>query len=308
MKNILITAALSAALLGCSQAETAQDEAPAENVLELGVDGMTFVGDDTVNSGWTTVRIDNDGGMTHFGLVYRLPEGVDAEMVDEEVVRRIQASLTARIAGDDEEADFLLAGMPAWVGDLVWMGGPGMISNGVVGEATMFLAPGNYIVECYVKSNGVQHNYNPTPGEFGMVHPFTVLPEDGGMAEPEANVTLELTNAGIQIAEGAFRPGVNSVRTRFVEQTLYNNFVGHDAHVLRIDDETDVAAAARWADFFPVDGQQTPAPAHFVGGIHDMPGGSTGYFRLDLETGEYGITAEIPEAEANGFFTRFTVE
>lgn len=85
-------------------------------------------------------------------------------------------------------------------------------------------------------------------------------------------------------------------------------FVGHDAHVFRIEADTDIEAAARWPDFFPADGQQTPAPAKFVGGIHDMPQGTTGYFALELEPGEYGITAEIPDAMGKGFFQRFSVE
>ena len=182
-----------------------------------------------------------------------------------------------------------------------------VVSDGITGEATMYLGPGNYLVECYVKTNGVQHNYNPVPGELGMVFPLTVLDEEGGMAEPEANVTLTLTNRGYEISDGSFKPGDNSVRVRFAEQQLYNNFVGHDAHVFRIEEDTDVGAATRWPDFFPIDGQQTPAPARFVGGIHDMPQGATGYFKLALEPGDYGITAEIPDAEEKGFFKRFSV-
>ena len=293
-------------LAGCSEREAPLEEAAA-NILPLEVVGMTFEGPDSVKSGWTTVSVKNDSGMTHFALVYRLPDGVDVDMVDEEVVRRFQASLTARLQGNDEEADRLLADMPAWVGELVWLGGPGMISNGVTGEATMYLEPGNYIAECYVKTNGVQHNFNPEPGQFGMVHAFTVEEEDGGMAEPDANVTLEIANDGYRIAEGQFRPGANSVRTKFVEQKLYNGFVGHDAHVFRVDGGVDPNTAAAWLDFFPVTGQQTPAPAHFVGGIHDMPQGSTGYFTVNLEPGQYAIAAEIPDTVASGHFMQFTV-
>ena len=245
--------------------------------------------------------------MTHHALVYRLPEGITAEMVDEQVVAPIQASLTAAIEGDLEKAAEIAATMPAWVADLEWLGGPGMMSDGVTGEATMYLEPGNYIVECYVKTNGVQHNYNPVPGQFGIVFPLTVLPEDGGMAEPDSNVTLSISNAGFERTDGAFNAGENSVRVIFAEQRLYNNFVGHDVQVFRIDPDTDIASAARWVDFFPVDGQQTPAPARFVGGIHDMPQGSTGYFKLYLEPAYYGITSEIPDPKNNGFFMRFTV-
>lgn len=311
MKPIWSALVLASLVSSCSPPDDAPPgngvEETASNLLELQIDGMSFVGPATIRSGWTTVRIVNDSGMEHFGLVYRLPDGVTADMIDEEVVRPLQASLSARIAGDDAEADRLFGTLPSWVADLVWFGGPGATSGGLTTEATMFLEPGNYIVECYVKTDGFQHNFNPNPGQMGMVHALTVLDEDGGMAEPGANVTLEIGNGGYRIVDGAFRAGANSVRARFVEQQLYNNFVGHDAHVFRIEDDTDVDAAARWMDFFPVDGQSTPAPATFVGGIHDMPEGSTGYFSLDLEPGRYGISAEIPNAKDNGHFTTFEV-
>jgi len=306
LKRLLIAALIVAASGGCAnQPENSRE--PAKNVLELQVEGLKFVGPDEIKSGWVTVRVNNGGGMTHHGLVYRLPDGITPQMLDEQVIGPIQASLTASIEGDSEKAAQIAATIPAWIADITYLGGPGMMSDGVTGEATMYLEPGNYIIECYVKSNGVQHNYSPVPGELGMVLPFTVLPQEGGMAEPDANVTLEISNSGYTITEGAFKPGKNSVRAKFVEQRLYNDFVGHDAHVFRIDADTDVDAAARWPDFFPNDGQQTPAPAKFVGGIHDMPQGSTAYFKLDLEPGEYGITAEVPDAKAIGLFERFSV-
>jgi hypothetical protein len=306
MKHISLSTLIAAALWACSPAST--DISPTDtNVLELGIDGLTFVGPDSIKSGWTTVRVLNDSGMTHHALVYRLPEAVNADMIDQDVAIPIQESLTAALEGNFEKAAEIAATMPAWVADLTWLGGPGMMSEGVTGEATMYLEPGNYIVECYVKTNGVQHNYNPEPGEYAMILPLTVLPEHGGMAEPDANVTLTLTNAGVEISKGEFVPGDNSVRVIFEEQQLYNNFVGHDAHVFRIDVSTDVDAAARWPDFFPLDGQQTPAPALFVGGIHDMPQGTIGYFKLNLEPGDYAVTAEIPDAQEKGFVKRFSV-
>ena len=307
MKHFAIVAALAVSLVGCST-EPHQGDGPHSNILELEVQGLSFVGPDTIKSGWTTIRVVNAGGMTHHALVYRLPDGVTAEMVDEQVVNPIQRSLTAAIAGDNEKAAEIAATMPAWLGELTWLGGPGMMSDGVIGEATMYLEPGNYLVECYVKTNGVQHNYNPVPGELGMFFPLTVVSEEGLMAEPDANVTLALTNSGYEISDGKFVPGDNSVRVQFAEQQLYNNFVGHDAHVFRIEPDTDVDAAARWPDFFPIDGQETPAPVRFVGGIHDMPQGATGYFKVKLQPGDYGITAEIPNAMEKGFFMRFSVE
>lgn len=281
--------------------------AMSTNVVEIGIEGWTFTGPSEAKSGWTTFRVKNDSGMTHMGLVYRLPENVTPDMLSREVVDRIQGSLTAALEGDFAKAQAISAEIPAWIGDIVYMGGPGLIGDGVTGEATMYLEPGNYIVECYVKTGGMQHNYNPDPDAHGMVLPITITEEPGNMAEPEANVTLEIRSSGYTIADGAFRPGENSVKAVYVEQILYNNFVGHDAHLFRIEGETDVSAAARWADFFPLDGQQTPAPAQYVGGIHDMPEGAVGYFKVQLEPGDYGIVAEVPDAEDKGLFQRFTV-
>lgn len=306
LRKTVLALALAGALWSCIDAQHEPDRI-AQNVMELEIDGLSFIGPDEIASGWTTIRINNDSGMEHFGLVYRLPDGVTGTMIGEEVVKPIQHSLTASLAGDKEKAAQIMATIPAWISDIQYLGGPGMMSTGVIGEATMYLEPGNYIVECYVKTNGVQHNYHPAPGMHGMVLAFTVRDEDGGMAEPEANVTLDITNTGYRISSGEFLPGENSVRVNFLEQQLYNDFVGHDAHVFRIDGDTDVDAAAKWIDFFPDDGQQTPAPAHFIGGIHDMPQGSTAYFKLNLEEGEYGIVAEIPDAKDAGLFTRFNV-
>jgi hypothetical protein len=302
MRNLVYTLATIIFLIGCGEeAVTPQTQSEAtspqaqSNVLSLDIDGWSFVGLSEIASGWTTIRVNNDSGMTHFGLVYRLPEGVTAQMVSDQVVKPFQAVLTASLEGDFEKAGEIAKTVPAWIGEIIYFGGPGMMSDG------------NYVVECYVKTNGVQHNFNPEPGAHGMVHALTVTDNDGGMSEPDANVTLEISNAGYEVAEGQFVPGENSVRVKFKEQRLYNNFVGHDAHFFKIAPETNVAEAAKWVDFFPIDGQQTPAPAYFVGGIHDMPEGSTAYVKLVLEEGEYGIVAEVPNAQEVGLFKTFKV-
>ena len=116
MNHFAIAAALSICLVGCSPEPSETEEAPA-NVLELEVQGLAFVGPDTIKSGWTTIRVANNSGMTHHALVYRLPDGVSAEMVDEQIVVPIQQSLTAAIAGDVDKAAEIAATMPSWVGD-----------------------------------------------------------------------------------------------------------------------------------------------------------------------------------------------
>ncbi|MEQ9317088.1 MAG: hypothetical protein RLN72_14635, partial [Henriciella sp.] len=110
-----------------------EPEASAENVLDLDIVGMSFSGPNEIRSGWTTVRINNESGLEHFGLVYRLPDGVTAQMVSDEMVRPFQESLTASLNGDFDKAAEIAATFPAWIGELVYLGGPGMFSSGVVG-------------------------------------------------------------------------------------------------------------------------------------------------------------------------------
>lgn len=306
MRKLIIGLAVIFSLAACGD-DAHQASDANNNELSLAIDGWTFVGPSEVKSGWTRVKVNNDSGMIHHAVVYRLPDGVTDGMMAELVIKPLQESLTARLAGDMEKAGALLATIPAWMGQIDYFGGPGMMSDGIVGEATMYLEPGNYIVECYVKTNGMQHNYSPDPGVHAMVHPFTVSAEAGDMAEPDANVTLEIDNSGFAIVDGAFVPGNNSVRVNFVEQRRYNGFIGHDAHLFRIDADTDIEAAARWMDPFSNDGQETPGPVHYVGGIHDMPQGATGYFTVTLSPGDYGIVAEIPDTQGQGYFERFTV-
>jgi hypothetical protein len=54
-------------------------------------------------------------------------------------------------------------------------------------------------------------------------------------------------------------------------------------------------------------GLQTPAPAEFLGGLNEMPAGSTGYFTVDLEPGEYAWISEVPDASAKGMLKEFEV-
>jgi hypothetical protein len=55
-------------------------------------------------------------------------------------------------------------------------------------------------------------------------------------------------------------------------------------------------------------GLQTPAPARFVGGLQEMPAGSTGYFTVELEPGRYAWIAEVAEPQNKGMLLTFTVQ
>jgi hypothetical protein len=304
-------------LAGCGKSATEQSETSAAqerspppvatNLMEVRAVGMQFEGPTEVPSGWVTVRLENVSGMVHFAVVERLPEGITVARTQEEVAPPFQRGLEALVAGDADAANAAFGQLPEWFGQVVFLGGPGLVSGGRSAETTVFLEPGNYMLECYVKTNGVFHSYNPEPGQFGMVHGFTVTPVDGGAPEPEANASLAVSTQGFEMTGGELRPGANVVKVEFVDQQVYPNFVGHDVHVVKLGDGVDPGAVAAWMDWRQKDGLQTPAPAVFVGGVNDMPAGSTAYLRLDLEPGDYAFIAEVPSPEEHGLLMPFSV-
>jgi hypothetical protein len=162
----------------------------------------------------------------------------------------------------------------------------------------MRLAPGNYVMECYVKT---------ADGEFhsmlGMAMPLTVTEEDSGGAPPKADLSITLFNHMIEV-QGTPVAGQQTVAVNFDEHPEYG--LGNDVHVVRLDEETDLDEVIAWMDWMNVDGLRAPSPAAFVGGIHEMPSGYTAFFTVDLEPGRYAWIAE--SGASLGMVGEFSVE
>jgi hypothetical protein len=44
-----------------------------------------------------------------------------------------------------------------------------------------------------------------------------------------------------------------------------------------------------------------------MGGVNDMPGGSTGYFTATLDPGNYALISEVPDASGKNLLKQFTI-
>ena len=197
--------------------------------------------------------------------------------------------------------------MPAWFGEIVFVGGPGLVAPGGSAEATVYLEPGTYLLECYVKTNGVFHSYNAAPDVYGMVHELTVTEEVTTETAPEPTLELTLSGAGGIEGAGDVQPGRHTVAVHFTDQQAHENFVGHDVHLVRLEDDIDMEALETWMDWTQPTGLETPAPAAFLGGLNEMAAGETGYFTVNLTPGRYAWIAEVPNAEEKGMLKVFTV-
>lgn len=283
------------------------DGSDTQGVVDVIARGLTLMAPDEIPSGWTTFRFSNESPMIHFVLVERVPDGQGIESQQAQVAPVFQDGLDLLGAGEVDAALERFGDLPAWFGEIVFLGGPGLTSPGRTSQATVYLEPGTYLLECYVKTGGIFHSYNPDPSIYGMVHEFTVTDETSEAVEPSATIQIEISTAGGIVVEGELVPGEHTVAVHFVDQTVHENFVGHDIHLVRVAGDLDLGELERWMDWTQAMGLQSPAPAEFLGGTNEMPAGTTSYFTVVLEPGNYAWVSEVPGSAEKGMLKPFSV-
>jgi hypothetical protein len=293
------------ALFGCAGEPT--EQGPAPGVVEVTIETMDFQMPESIPSGWTTFRTDNRSAMTHLGVVERMPEGYGLREQQDQIAPVFQEGMDLINAGDMDGALAKFGELPEWFGQIVFLGGPGLMAAGTVSETTVRLEPGTYLLECYVKTDGLFHSYNPSPSMDGMVAQFTVTDEPNGAPEPVPTIRINLGSKNGMTVVGEPSAGPHTVAVHFDDQVLHEHFLGHDVHLVRLTPETELEMLVAWMNWSLPAGLQTPAPAIFLGGINELPAGETGYFKATLEPGDYAFIAEVPAADQKGMFHRFTV-
>jgi len=240
--------------------------------------------------------------MIHFLFLDHLPGERTSKELLTEVSPIFQKASDLIAEGKVEEGNAIFSELPAWFSDLVFRGGPGYVSPGHVTEATLFLTPGNYVMECYVKTaDGVFH------WNLGMYADLRVTNEVN-KAEPPAGATLKLTTSdqGLEF-DGEPTPGEHLVAVHFQQETP--TLIAHDVQLVRLEEDTDIEEILNWLDFMQPTGlistAESPAPALFLGGVHEMPKGNVAYFPVTLTPGEYAWISEQPIA--NAAYVRFSV-
>jgi len=302
-------------LFGCSQRSDQTHTAEAQEIQEAISDspglvqvkavGLTLEAPDEIPSGWTTFRLSNETDMVHFGYIYRVPEGKGVE--DHKQLAAIFQNFMDDFNEKPRSAPDAGVEIPEWFSKVVINGGPGLISPRKIAETTVFVEPGTYLMECYVKTDGILHSYNPAPDGYGMVHEFTVTEENNGVQAPMPTINISVSaETGLNVS-GDITVGSHVVGVNFLDQKVHENFAGHDVHLVRLSEGTDLDEVEAWMDWTKPTGLQTPAPADFLGGTHEMPEGGTAYFHVDLKPGSYAWISEVPNAEEKGLLVPFEV-
>lgn len=260
---------------------------PSENVVDVTAKDYYFYTKDTIPSGWTTFRFNNEGHAHHFFFLTLLPENISYQNYINELGPVFVITMDSLMAGMDKASAGAMLGslIPEWYASAKTMGGAGLIKPGGTEETTIKLVPGNYVMECYVKTpEGKFHS------ELGMIRPIFVTNENSGMTEPQnANMDITLSNNNIE-TQGQVNSGLNTFAVHFKEHPQYGS--GNDIHVVKLNDETNMDSIISWMNWMNIGGLQSPSPATFVGGTQEMPVGYTAYFKINLEPGKYAFISE----------------
>lgn len=262
-----------------------------------------------IGSGWTTLRLKNRSHAPHFLILEQMPEfeGEQKTVEDsrEEVVPVFQNFMDLF---REEPLSFPEAGfdLPDWYGDVEFVGGVGLVSPGETGQVTLNLEPGTYVIECYVKtSDGTFHSAN------GMIEGLTVTQASNAAgAPPRSSLRLTVSSRDGITGDGEISsPGIHTIEVRFEDQSVYSHLLGHDVHLVRLDEGADLGELATWMNWMVPGSLASPAPAgvRFLGGTQDMPGGSTTYVTAKLKRGDYAWIAEVPDPAGKDMLVEFSV-
>ena len=296
-------------LLGCGSdkksKQKTENDYKKDNTIEIITEVMDFQAPDTIASGWNTFKYVNHSTETHFFLFDKYPKGKTIEDLEKEVAPPFQKGMDLIIEGKAKEGFEEFNKLPAWFFDVVFSGGSGLVSPKSSSLTTIKLDPGYYIIECYVKmKNGKFHS------TMGMVKPIIVTENDSGNTPPDPTVKITISSTeGISYSK-PIRKGKQIFQVHFEDQIVHENFVGHDVNLIKLDESADVATLEKWINWSDPEGLISPAPEGFIfiGGVNDMPTGSTGYFDVTLEPGKYALISEVPNAISKNMLKIFEVQ
>ena len=281
-----IGAAAAIALCACSQKEAAKADSapvaqagaaaaskasydPATHVAVVHTKDFAFDAPDSVNAGWTTFHLLNDGpGIHHLQFVR-----VDSGKTTADVVTAVDA-----VVGHKGPA-------PAW---LTFVGGPNAPNPGAESDAIVNLEPGNYALLCLVDIPGHVAHFDK-----GMVRALKVTAASATpAAEPTADVTVALSDYKFD-ATGPF--------TTAGAHTFKVTNAGPQAHEIEIlrfapgktmKDLGEFMAAAMGPN--PPAG---PPPVDLIGGVSAGQPKQVSYFTANLTPGKYVMLCFIGDTK-----------
>jgi hypothetical protein len=276
------------------------------NLVEVTTTAMDFQVADEISSGWTTFRYYNNSPLAHFFSLSKLPvvDGKQKTAQDEadEAGDIYSAALDSINAGNPKEAFAILENLPAWASEKIQFGGVGMLSPGEIGQTDVYLEPGVYLMECYIKTGGAFH------AVMGMYANIIVTDRNSGASPPEPTLKMNIsTTNGFELDED-IAPGKHVLEVYFEDQVSENGS-GHDVHLVKLSEDSDLEKLGNWMIWTTPEGMSTPAPeGTFLGGVQNLRAGERGYMTVDITPGRYAWISEGSNLASRDLIQTFEVD
>lgn len=275
-----------------------------DNMIEVTTNVMDFQIPSQLKSGWTTFKYNNKSEETHFFIFEKMPEGVTIENYNNELVPPFKAAFNHLLNDNVEDAMKEFEKVPAWLNDVEMGGGVGLTSPKSTAESTIYMHPGTYVMECYVRMpNGMPHAF------YGMLKQIVVTEEKGEHKEPSSEHEISISSEQGIAFQDSIKTGEYQFAVRFKDQKRYETLLGHDVNLVRLDEISQLDTLGNWINASNIKAFRTPVPTglNFLGGVEDLEAGETGYFKTKLERGNYVLISEIPNVIERKMFKVFKV-
>ncbi|MEM5566959.1 hypothetical protein WNY78_17690 [Psychroserpens sp. AS72] len=276
-----------------------------DNSIEIRTENMEIQTVDTIASGWNTFKYKNLSHETHFIVFEKYPEGKNLKDSKTQIFPVFKKGMDLINIDKTDEGIEAFGSLPPWFFKVIFTGGIGLTSPNTTSESTIYLEPGNYLMECYVKmSNGQFHSV------MGMYKEIIVTDSKSNTEKPKSTVNLSISYEDGIKADDAYTAGNQTIAVTFTDQKTHEHFLGHDIHLVKLNDEADLEELDSWMNWFNPKGLISPSPKGitFLGGIQEMPKNNTGYFKVNLKPGKYAFISEVPDPTKKNMLKQFIVK
>ncbi len=233
---------------------------PGPNVVAIAATDYAFAAPDTIPAGLTTFKLVNQGKEPHQAVIFGASGHTFEEM---------------------ETAAEMEGPIPAW---LVFPAGPGVAIGGDSSNATAQVAPGNYLIVCFIPSPDGQPHVAK-----GMIRRLVVTAAPAGAVaatEPTSDVTVTLADYSFALST-PLTAGTHTIR---VENR------GPQLHEITIEQLTPGKTLADWQRWAAAGAKGMP-PSKPIGGFVGPNVGAVGWFTVTLAPGTYLLTCFVPDVK-----------
>ena len=303
---VLVSTLLCIVLGSCKNQKTTETEEREveENYVEVITNGMDFQMVDEVKSGWTTFKYSNKSNEPHFFILEKMPDTLGIASYKKDLFPPFIAAFEHFEKGEMEAGMKEFEKIPEWFFRVELSGGVGLTSKKTTSKTTIFLEPGTYVMECYVRMpNGLGHVF------MGMIKELKVSNETNDNNPPKADFKIGISSEKGITFNDSIKSGNYIFETKFEDQKQYEHLMGHDVNLVKIENDSLVTDLNNWLNAVDFNAFRSPEPEGllFLGGVEDLPAGKTGYFEVNLEKGNYVLISEIPNTVERNMMKSFTV-